>query len=311
MNNPDTFISVIIPIYNEEENIDELCVSLTKVLEDYKKEYEIIFVDDGSSDQSIGLLKKYQDTNNKIKIIKLTKNYGQHIALVAGIEHMKGNIIVTMDGDLQNSPKDIPKFINKIEEGYDFVSGWRVNRYDPVLRKIPSYVLNKIICKITGVNLHDYNCGMNAVRKSIIENMDRYGEMRKFFPALMAKLANSCCEVQVEHNARAKGKSKYDFLKLVGLVADFITSFTVKPFRVLGVTGSFLVSLSTFFGIIFIIARLFGLTGPIPQVLFILLISFLSGIQFLILGFMGEYLIRIYQLLQRETLFQVETIIEK
>lgn len=304
-------VSVMIPIHNESESIEELCGRLTKILEEQQYHYEIIFIDDGSSDNSLEILKRNQDNNKNIKIIKLQRNYGQHIALVAGIEHAKGNVLITMDGDLQNNPEDIPLFVKKIEEGYDYVSGWRVKRNDSILRKIPSFILNMIICKVTGVRLHDYNCGMNAVRKSIIGDMETHGEMRKFFPAMMATLANSVCEVKVGHNARVKGKSKYDFYKLVGLAADFVTSFTVKPFRVIGVIGGVLFLLSIFCGTLYLFARSGTLITPMPKAIVILLIAFFSGVQFLIVGFAGEYLIRIYHLLQQKTLFQVESIIEK
>lgn len=307
----EIYISVIIPIYNEADNIDELCRRLTATLETNKYTYEILFVDDGSSDSSFSVLKKKQSANKKIRLIKLLRNYGQHIALVAGIELMKGNVILTMDADLQNNPEDIPLFINKIEDGYDYVSGWRFKRNDSIFRKIPSFILNNIICKVTGVKLHDYNCGMNAVRKNIIGDMKSHGEMRKFFPALMAKLANSVCEVKVSHSARTKGKSKYDFFKLVGLVADFITSFTVKPFRIIGVAGGIFFLLSIFGGTLYFLARVSTLITPLPKTMVILLIAFFSGIQFLIVGFVGEYLIRIYHLLQQKTLFQVENIIEE
>ena len=164
---------------------------------------------------------------------------------------------------------------------------------------------------VTGVRLHDYNCGMNAVRKNIIGNIHSHGEMRKFFPALMATLANSVCEVKISHNARKKGKSKYDLLKLVGLVADFVTSFTIKPFRVIGVTGGIFFLLSMFVGALYLLARISVLIAPMPKVMVILLIAFFGGIQFLIVGFVGEYLIRIYHLLQQKTLFHVESIIEE
>ncbi len=307
----EVYISAIMPIYNEADNIDELCQRLTNTLGTNQYTYEIIFVDDGSTDNSLNILKKNQAANKKIRIIKLQRNYGQHIALVAGIELMKGNVILTMDADLQNNPEDIPIFIKKIEEGYDYVSGWRIKRNDSIFRKIPSFILNKIICKVTGVKLHDYNCGMNAVRKSIIGDMKTHGEMRKFFPALMATLARSVCEVKVAHNARVKGKSKYDFFKLVSLVADFITSFTVKPFRVIGVSGGVMFLLSILGGILYLLARVSSLITPMPKTMVILLIAFFSGIQFLIVGFVGEYLIRIYHLLQQKTLFQVEDIIEE
>ena len=307
----EIYVSVIIPIYNEADNIDELCQRLTGTLKANKYTYEILFIDDGSSDSSFTILKKNQSTNKKIRIIKLQRNYGQHIALVAGIELMKGNVILTMDADLQNNPEEIPIFIKKIEEGYDYVSGWRLKRNDSIFRKIPSFILNKIICKVTGVKLHDYNCGMNAVRKNIIGNINSHGEMRKFFPALMATLANSVCEVEISHSARKKGKSKYDLLKLVGLVADFVTSFTIKPFRLIGVTGGIFFLLSIFVGSLYLLARISVLIAPMPKVMVILLIAFFGGIQFLIVGFVGEYLIRIYHLLQQKTLFHVESIIEE
>ena len=304
-------VSVMIPVHNESQSIEELCERLTKILEKQQYHYEIIFIDDGSNDDSLEILKRNQDNNKNIKIIKLQRNYGQHIALMAGIEHAKGNALLTMDADLQNNPEDIPVFIKKIEEGYDYVSGWRLKRNDSIFRKIPSFILNKIICRVTGVELHDYNCGMNAVRKSIIGDMKTHGEMRKFFPALMATLANSVCEVKIAHNARVRGKSKYDFFKLVSLVADFITSFTVKPFRVIGVTGGVLFLLSILGGILYLFARVSMYITPMPKAIVIILIAFFSGIQFLIVGFVGEYLIRIYHLLQQKTLFQVESIIEK
>jgi undecaprenyl-phosphate 4-deoxy-4-formamido-L-arabinose transferase len=307
----EIFVSVTIPVHNEAENIDELCRRLTETLEEQPYPYEIIFIDDGSTDGTVRTLEANREINRKIRVIKLQRNYGQHIALVAGVEYTKGNVIVTLDGDLQNHPEDIPLFITKIEEGYDFVSGWRVKRYDSLLRKIPSFFLNKLICRVTGAKLHDYNCGINAVRKSIIGDMRIHGERRKFLPALMATLAASTCEVKVGHSARAKGKSQYDFFKLVGLMADFVSTFTIKPFRIIGVTGGALFLLSVLFGITYLAARAFGLITPMPKTVVTLFIAFFSGIQFAILGFVGEYLVRIYHLLQQDSLFQVETIIEE
>ncbi len=224
----NTEISVVIPLYNEEGNIEPLYGKLTDVLGKTNRFYEIIFVDDGSQDKAFTILKEINQRDKHVKVIKFSKNFGQSYALIAGIKMAKGEIIVTMDGDLQNRPEDVPKFLAKMEEGFDLVSGWRYKREDSFIRKFLSLIANFIIQKKTGVKIHDYGCAFMAMRKSLKNHLSDYGKEARFIKPLLTKLASYIGEIKVGHTPRTAGISKYNFFKIIEKGIDFILNFNPK-----------------------------------------------------------------------------------
>lgn len=224
-------LSLVIPIYNEAENIPLLINAITKSLNNTNLVYEIICVDDGSQDGSTEVLKNILMTTSCLKAIVLRRNYGQTPAMAAGFENARGNVIITLDGDLQNDPTDIPLLLQKLEEGYDLVSGWRKNRQDDALtRLLPSKIANWIIGKITGVKLHDYGCSLKAYRKELIADMNLYGELHRFLPALAYIEGAKITEIPVNHHPRRFGKSKYGLGRTFRVIMDLLTVFYQKNF---------------------------------------------------------------------------------
>ena len=223
---PDIDISIVVPLYNEEENIIQLYDSITEVMRGLDKSYEIIFVDDGSSDETFERAKSIHEKDNNLKVIRFRRNYGQTPAMQAGFEHAKGKIIVSMDGDMQNDPKDIPKFLEKIEEGYDIVCGWRKNRKDKLIsRKVPSKIANWLIGRVTGVRIHDNGCSLKAYRSGVIKSTKLYSEMHRFIPAIMSIAGTRYTEIVVNHHARKFGTSKYGLSRIWKV---FLDMFTIK-----------------------------------------------------------------------------------
>lgn len=291
-------VSIVIPIYNEKENIPLLFDKLRGL---YGYEWEAILVNDGSNDGSVEELRKIANQDQRIKVINLRKNYGQTAALQAGFDHARYEVIVPMDGDLQNDPADIAKLLEKINEGYDVVSGWRKNRQDKKMsRIIPSKIANFLISKITKVNLHDYGCSLKAYRSDILKNVRLYGEMHRFIPAYAAWHGAKVTEIVVNHYPRKFGKTKYGISRTLKVVLDLITvkfliSYSTKPMHFFGSAGLW----SFFFsGIVAMLAFYFKFTGekdliktPLPTVS---IFFFLIGIQFLLMGLVAEMLARNY-----------------
>ena len=236
-------ISVIIPLLNEEENIPILYRELTDVLSGTGLEYELIFVDDGSTDRSYSLLLDIQKCDDHLIIISFRRNFGQTAALSAGFDHARGDMIITMDADLQNDPRDIPKLIEKLGEGYDLINGWRFDRKDPFInRRLPSIIANWVISTTTHVKLHDYGCTLKAFRKEITQNIRLYGEMHRFIPAIASGLGAAIAEVRVNHRERRFGKSKYGISRTIRVILDLITvkfllSYSTRPIQVFGLLG--------------------------------------------------------------------------
>lgn len=220
-------LSLVIPLFNEEENIEELYYQIKKALTSFNKSYEIIFVDDGSKDKTYDIIRNIHIRDKCVKIIKLAKNYKQSNALLAGFEFVRGGIVITMDGDLQNNPDDIPKFLNKIEEGFDFVNGYRLERNDPLCRKLVSRIANWLIARKTGVALHDYGCAFIATKKHLIDKLRSYGSGARFIKPLLVRLAASVAEIEVNHSPRSKGMSKYDLLRIIRIGLDFLLNFSL------------------------------------------------------------------------------------
>ena len=247
-------VSVIIPLFEEEENINPLYSQLKSTLDDLNKPYEIIFIDDGSKDNSFKVLKVLTQQDKAVKVLKFARNYGQTAALAAGFNHAQGDIFITMDADLQNDPQDIPYLLEKMQQGYDIVSGWRKKREDPLFtKKVPSWIANGLISLITGVHLHDYGCTLKAYKKEAVKNINLYGEMHRFLPALASWNGVSIAEMPVKHQTRRHGKTKYGLSRISEVILDLITvkfllSFSTKPIQLFGGWGF----LSLFFGGIFL-----------------------------------------------------------
>lgn len=244
-------LSVIVPFYNEEGNIEAMYESLCNALNPLKISYEMLFVDDGSHDRTFEIAQKLAANDSKLRVIKFRKNYGQTPAMMAGIDHAKGRILITMDGDLQNDPADIPDFLAKMEEGYDIVVGWRYKRQDKLItRKIPSKIANALIGKVTGVPIKDNGCSLKAYKASIMKNIPLYSEMHRFIPAMLSLSGARIAEIKVRHHARRFGESKYGLSRIFKVLSDLLAiktliSFTSRPliwFGYLSIPG-FIISL--------------------------------------------------------------------
>ncbi len=237
------YLSVIIPVYNEEENIPLLHERVRHVLEGQNFSYEIIYVDDGSKDSTFQRLKSIVKADEHVQVVRFRRNFGQTAAIAAGVANSTGEILVFMDGDLQNDPVDIPRLLVKLDEGYDVVSGWRKKRQDAqISRKLPSMIANKLISKVTGVHLHDYGCTLKAYRYDVFRHIRLYGEMHRFIPAYAALAGASIAEIEVNHHARQFGKSKYGISRVVRVLLDLMTlkflgSFGTKPLYAFGMLG--------------------------------------------------------------------------
>ena len=287
-------ISVVIPIYNEEENIRNLHGRLKATLDTIGKSYELVFIDDGSADRSVSILTEIKAGDPTTKLIEFNRNYGQHAAVFAGFEHAQGEVIVTIDADLQNPPEEIPKLISKIEEGYDIVGGVRRKRHDSIFRKVPSWILNKFISRATGVSLRDYGCMLRAYRRVVVDQILRCNEISSFIPTLANSFARSVTEIEVAHSKRKGGRSKYNLSRLIKLNFDLVTGFSLFPIQIISGLGILIALLGLVFGIFLLLRRLF--VGPEVEgvfTLFAILFVFI-GIQLLAMGLIGEYIGRIY-----------------
>ncbi len=315
-NTKGTTISIIIPVLNEEENIPVLHRELREVMDGFARPYELIFVDDGSKDGSFDILKELARKHRRTRLIRFRRRFGQTAALVAGIDHAKGEVIITMDGDLQNDPRDIPALITKLEEGYDLVSGWRIKRKDPFFaRRLPSMFANRIISKLTGVHLHDYGCTLKAYRASVLKSVKLYGEMHRFIPALASWLGIEVAEIQVNHRSRIHGKSNYDISRVVRVVLDlinvkFLLTYSTRPIQVFGFFGVLGFLGATVGLVIVAVLRLHGVDITGNPLFLISIMLFLMGMQFITMGLLGEISIRTYHEAQNKRIYVVREIID-
>lgn len=308
-------LSLVIPIYNEAENIPLLINAINQSLENSNLTYEIICVDDGSQDGSTEALKDILLTTPCLKAIILRRNYGQTPAMAAGFENARGKVIITLDGDLQNDPTDIPLLLQKLEEGYDLVSGWRKNRQDDALtRLLPSKIANWIIAKITGVKLHDYGCSLKAYRKELIADMNLYGELHRFLPALAYIEGAKITEIPVNHHPRRFGKSKYGLGRTFRVIMDLLTVFFIKkfltrPMHVFGFFGLISMILGFFIGIYLSVLKL-GLGQSIGDrpLLILCVLLILTGVQLFSFGLLGELLMRTYHESQKLPIYRIRDI---
>jgi undecaprenyl-phosphate 4-deoxy-4-formamido-L-arabinose transferase len=296
-NNADPRISVVIPVFNEQENLQELIRRCLSVCDGIGHKYEIILVDDGSSDRSRQIISDSASLNDgRLLGIILNRNYGQHAAVMAGFSASRGDIIVTLDADLQNPPEEIPKLIEKIKEGFDVVGSIRVPRSDTLFRRVASFIVNKAAQKATGVIMHDYGCMLRAYRRHMVEAMIDCHERSTFMPVLANSFANRTTEIEVSHKKRSQGESKYGLFKLINLQYDLLTSMTTFPLRLLSSIGALLSLGGIGFGLFLLVMRL--IHGPEWAAegvftLFAVLFIF-TGAQFIGMGLLGEYIGRIY-----------------
>lgn len=310
-------ITIIVPILNEEKNIPELHTELTQVMQTLGCPYELLFIDDGSTDHSFELLKDLASTDPSTRVIKFRRCFGQTAALVAGIDHARGKTIITMDGDLQNDPEDIPALLTKLAEGFDIVSGWRVRRRDPFLsRRLPSMIANRIISKLTGVFLHDYGCTLKAYKASVLQSINLYGEMHRFIPALASWLGIEVAEVQVNHRPRIHGKSKYDISRALRVILDlinvkFLLTYSTRPIQVFGFFGAVSIVASALGITVVAILRFNGVDITGNPLFLISIMLFLMGMQFITMGLLGEISIRTYHESQSRRIYAIREIVEE
>jgi undecaprenyl-phosphate 4-deoxy-4-formamido-L-arabinose transferase len=305
-----SMISVVIPVYNESAGISKLMERLQSVMSNIGRAYEIILIDDGSKDDSLSIMKEYT-VRPEIKVVELTKNYGQHAAIFAGFFVSKGNIIVTMDADLQNPPEEIPRLIRVMEEGgYDVVGTIRKERKDSFFRKFPSKIINMVARRITKVQMTDWGCMLRAYRRSIVDRMIDCHEQSTFIPALATYFAKKVTEIEVEHEERFAGESHYPFRKLVNLQFDLVSSFSDFPLKIIMYSGIVFAMLGIGFGLLLGIARaVYGAAWAAEGVftLFSVLFAFV-GFQFFALGIMGEYIGRIYREVRKRPEYVIERV---
>ncbi|MBN9395133.1 MAG: glycosyltransferase family 2 protein [Candidatus Melainabacteria bacterium] len=309
-------ISVVIPVFNEEDNVELLYSKLVSALTELGRSWEAILVDDGSKDKSFKKLEAIASGDSRIKVVRFVKNFGQTAALAAGIDHASGDVIIPMDADLQNDPADIKRLLAKLDEGFDVVSGWRKERKDELfLRLIPSWIANKIISVISGVRLHDYGCSLKAYRKEVIKDVRLYGEMHRFVPIYATWLGAAVAEIPVDHHARQFGQSKYGISRTFKVVLDlmtvkFMSTYLTKPIYVFGTAGlwSMVMAMAAF--VWMVVLKLCYHTSfietPLPVLVAVL---FVMGMQLIFMGLQSEILMRTYHESQGKRIYRVKTLL--
>ena len=306
----EVMISLVIPVYNEEANLSHLIERLRSVMQKTGKNYEIIFVDDGSRDNTLSILKSFL-IYSEVRVIELTRNYGQHAAIFSGFSVVRGDIVITLDADLQNPPEEIPNLVRVMEEGdYDVVGTIRKERKDSIFRTFPSRMINAIARKITKVNMSDWGCMLRAYRRNIVERMVNCHEHSTFIPALATYFSKKITEIEVVHETRHAGESHYSLRKLINLQFDLVSSFSDFPLKFIMYAGIGMAFLGVSFGIFLGIARLvYGAPWAAQGVftLFAILFAFV-GLQFFALGVMGEYIGRIYREVRKRPEYIIERI---
>lgn len=312
-------ISIVVPLYNERDNITDLIERATRTMQKLELPYELILVDDGSTDGSLEILAKLREEQPHIKVIELRRNFGQTAALAAGFDHAGGEIIVPLDGDLQNDPADIPRLIDKLNEGYDVVSGWRRRRKDKFLtRKIPSWIANKIIGFFTGVKLHDYGCTLKAYRREVVQHVNLYGEMHRFIPAIASWAGAKVTEMEVTHHPRTRGKTKYGLSRTIKVVFDLITvkflgTFSTRPLHVFGWIGFFTFFMGCLSGT-YVLYRKFISHPALPMnrnpLLTLTAMLMPLSVMFVLMGLLAEMQCRTYHESQNKPTYVVRKILE-
>ena len=314
MKNINQLISIIIPVFNESESIGYLLDEVLNVMCSNKLNFEIVVVNDGSQDSTSNVLDELTIKIKELSVISLRTNYGQTAAMAAGFDNSNGEVVITLDGDLQNDPNDIPKLISHINEGYDLICGWRYDRKDKLInRRIPSKIANKLIANVTGLKLHDYGCSLKAFKKEILDDIKLYGELHRFLPVLAKIEGAKIKEIKVNHRSRKYGSSKYGIDRTFRVLMDlltvwFMTKFLTRPMYGFGFVGiiSILVSLGMT-SYLFIIKLLGNDIGNRPMLMFALILG-IAGVQLFSFGLLGELLIRTYHESQNRPIYRIRKI---
>lgn len=307
------YLTIIIPVYNEEQNIPLLYDKLVEFFSTNQHTWEAIFIDDGSTDKSFQELQKISDKDHRVTVIKFVRNFGQTAAMAAGIDFANGRVIIPMDSDLQNDPVDITNLLNKLDEGYDVVSGWRKDRHDALLnRKIPSWIANGIISWISGVKLHDYGCSLKAYRKEVVKGIRLYGEMHRFLPIYASWQGARVTEIPVIHHARKYGESKYGISRTIKVILDLITvkfmsTYLTKPIYVFGLSGLLCLFIS-FAAFVWMVVLKYCYETTFIETPLPVLVSmfFLVGVQLVLMGLLGEMIVRTYYESQDKRIYIIE-----
>ena len=306
-------ISIVVPVFNEQDNVEAVYSAIRSALQAMDCSYEIVMVDDGSSDGSYSVLTRLASEDTALKVIRFRRNFGQTAAMAAGFDAASGSIIIPMDGDLQNDPADIPRLIDKINEGFDVVSGWRRDRKDTfVTRKIPSMLANALISRLTGVHLHDYGCTLKAYRREVLDGINLYGEMHRFVPALASQFGARVTELPVNHFPRLHGVSKYGISRTLRVILDlmtvkFLMAYSTKPIQLFGKWGVYTILAGVGTGTMTIYMKIFEHLSMNRNPLLILTAFLLfMGVQFIVLGLLGELNARTYFESQGKPIYTVK-----
>lgn len=310
-------LSIVVPVYNEEKNLPLLYEATIDAMKGYQKSWEIVFVDDGSRDGSLKVLEELADSDSdRVRVVELRRNFGQTAAIAAGIDHAQGSIIVMLDADMQNDPIDIPMMLEKIDEGYDVVSGWRKDRKDTFInRTLPSRIANGLISLVTGVHLHDYGCTLKAYRREVITGFRLYGEMHRFIPVYANRFGAKIIEVPVHHHPRKYGKTKYGLERTIKVLLDlftvkFLISYSSKPIYLFGGAGFAMMGVSALVLLFLFIRRVWFLVSVTQSPLFLIsAIAGLMGFQSMLMGLIAELLIRTYHESQGKPIYNVRKVI--
>ena len=310
-------VSVVIPVMNEQDNVDELHAEITETMSRLDCPYEVIYIDDGSTDGTFGKLCVIQKADHRVRVIQFRRNFGQTAAMAAGFDYARGAVIVPMDGDLQNDPADIPRLLEKIDDGHDVVSGWRRNRKDKALtRRIPSKLANWLIGVVTGVKIHDYGCSLKAYRADVVRHIKLYGEMHRFIPALASWHGASIAEIAVNHRARIHGKTKYGLVRTLKVILDLITvkflgGYGTKPIYFFGAMALLLFFGASISGAFLVVRKVMWDLSMIrsPLLLLTVMLVVLSGMC-IMLGLLAELMVRTYHESQNKPIYVVRQILE-
>ncbi len=312
-------LSLFLPVFDEEDNLRPMHEKIRGALAELGKSAEVIYVDDGSTDSSLKILREIAAEDDRVRVISLRRNYGQTAAMSAGIDASRGEILIPMDADLQNDPKDIARLLEKLDEGYDVVSGWRKNRQDKLVsRKLPSQIANRVISWIGGVKLHDYGCSLKAYRRDVLQDVRLYGEMHRFIPIYASWAGARVTEIPVDHHARTMGKSKYGISRTVKVIFDlmtikFMAEYHTKPIYVFGTFGFIALFISIISGIYAVFLKFSQHLGfpqfhadfvetPLP---ILSIVMFAISVQFILMGLLAEMLVRTYHESQDKAIYAV------
>ena len=304
-------LSLFLPVLDEEANLRPMHAKIRSALDALGKTAEVIYVDDGSTDKSLSILKEIAAEDDRVRVISLRRNYGQTAAMSAGIDAAKGEILIPMDADLQNDPADIKRLLDKLDEGYDVVSGWRKNRQDKLIsRKIPSQIANRVISWIGGVKLHDYGCSLKAYRRDVIQDVKLYGEMHRFIPIYASWAGARVTEIPVDHHARTMGKSKYGISRTIKVIFDlmtikFMASYQTKPIYVFGTFGVIAFFLSLIAGVWAIVLKFNGVSFVSTPLLMITVVMLAISVQFFLMGLLAELSVRTYHESQDKAIYAI------